>query len=191
MSASKRKRRDLERLCQTLRDQIKAAAPESEPSAYGLAVLTRAGWLQVSVSSDDDEIVVHTRFEEPHLAHDQVIGYNRHSGKWNHYLQPETATTRVNELFVQLWPTPEELPRAQFLGAIGRLVTARRNWILDRCLFGPLAERKHLPVLGQPGVYNPAMSIWLQPGQASFSDQDRNTFWECAAEFAGTGSTTC
>lgn len=182
---SKRKPHKYEKLCTDIMKQITALAPESEPSVYGLAVLTRAGWLQVGCSYFDDHITLCTRFEEPHLARGQVIGMNQYSGKWNHFLRPDTVATRVGELFARLWPTHEELPRAQFLGAISRLVAARRNWMLDRYIFGPLAERKHLPVLGQPGVYNPAMCVWAQPGQASFDDQDRDAFWACAAEFGG------
>ena len=167
---SKQKAHKYDKLCKDLLQQIAAAAPESEPSFYGLAVLTRAGWLQVGCSCFDTHISLCTRFDEPHLARSLVIGMNPYSGKWNHYLQPETAALRVSALFARLWPTSEELPRVQFLGAISRLVESRRKWMLDRYVFGPLAERKHLPVLRQPGVYNS-------------SDQDRDAFWDCAAEF--------
>jgi len=180
---SKQKAHKYDKLCKDLLQQIAAAAPESEPSIYGLAVLTRAGWLQVGCSCFDTHISLCTRFDEPHLARSLVIGMNPYSGKWNHYLQPETAALRVSALFARLWPTSEELPRVQFLGAISRLVESRRKWMLDRYVFGPLAERKHLPVLRQPGVYNSSLSVWAQPGQLSFSDQDRDAFWDCAAEF--------
>lgn len=180
---SKQKAHKYDKLCKDLLQQIAAAAPESEPSIYGLAVLTRAGWLQVGCSCFDTHISLCTRFDEPHLARSLVIGMNPYSGKWNHYLQPETAALRVSELFARLWPTSEELPRVQFLGAISRLVESRRKWMLNRYVFGPLASHKHLRIVGQPGAYNPMMSIVAQPGQISFSDQAAIEFWDCAAEF--------
>jgi hypothetical protein len=147
-----------------------------------VAVLTRHGWLDVHFTPFGDRVALHCRFEQPHLYHGGH-GYNAHSGKWNHYLAWENVELAVARLLRPLLPNPDELPLCQFLAAVGRLLDARKSWFWERSVYGPIACSRRLRVLGQPGTYNAAGSVWTQPGQESFAVQDERAFWAVAEEF--------
>lgn len=159
---------------------------------YDAAMLTKRGWLTFSVSVDkatapfhasrgirkirSTVITFHSRFEIPALT---LAG----TSKWNHYLE---STEDVIELLKRLQPAAEDIPRLEFLGACGRLFNDRKHLFFRHALREP--RKKRLRVLGQAGQYSPSMSIWYQPGQESFAEQDAKGFWATVAEFGAGAS---
>lgn len=151
-----------------------------------ICVLTRRGWASVSCFpclAFQNELNLFTRFEQSGLRSFYV------SPKWNHFLDAATAVERAVYLFSSLRPSPEELPRIQFLAAVGRELARRKSWHWDRIL-GTLAGHVRpghvrLRVLGQPGCYSANLGIWQQADVSTFAKQDENAFWEIVAEFGG------
>jgi len=152
-----------------------------------VCVLTRSGWASVSCFpclAFQNELNLFTRFEQSGLRSFYV------SPKWNHFLDATTAVERAVYLFSSLRPSPEELPRIQFLAAVGRELARRKSWHWDRRILGPLAGHVRpghvrLRVLGQPGCYSANLGIWQQADVPTFAEQDEDAFWEIAAEFGG------
>lgn len=153
-----------------------------------ISVLTRRGWASVSCypcSAFRNELNLFVKFEQSGLR----SFYD--SPKWNHFLDVATAVDRAVYLFESLRPNAEELPRVQFLAAVGRLLSERRSWHFDRRIFGPLANRLHLRVLGQPGCYSTRPGVWQQADVPTFAKQDEAAFWDIAAEFSGAHTNSC